>query len=226
MNVVLFGATGMIGRGVLLECLEDPKVTKVIAVVRRATGEKNAKLEEVVHNDFGNTDAIEAKLANVDACFYCLGVSSAGMSEADYTRVTYDFAMAAARTLKKASPNVTFCFVSGASTDGSEKGKSMWARVKGKTENAILAMFPERAFMFRPGYIHPMKGVVSGTKLYRVFYVVFVPLYPVLRSLFPKFVTTTVAIGRAMINAVQRPPAKHVLEVPDINALAAAADGG
>jgi uncharacterized protein YbjT (DUF2867 family) len=223
MKVVLFGATGMIGRGVLLECLEDPTVTQVVAVVRRASGETHAKLEEVVHADFTSYDAIESKLANVDACFFCLGVSSAGMSEVDYTRVTYDFAMAAARTLKKVSANVTFCFVSGAGTDGTAQGKSMWARVKGKTENAILAMFPERAFMFRPGYIHPMKGVVSGTRLYRVFYVVFVPLYPVLKALFPKFVTTTVAIGRAMINAVRQPPAKHVLEVQDINALAAVA---
>jgi uncharacterized protein YbjT (DUF2867 family) len=224
MNVVLFGATGMIGRGVLLECLEDPTVTKVVAVVRRPTGETHAKLEEVVHADFANYDAIESKLANLDACFFCLGVSSAGMSEADYTRVTYDYAIAAATTLKKVSPNLTFCFVSGASTDSSEKGSSMWARVKGKTENAILAMFPGRAFCFRPGYIHPMKGVVSGTKLYRVFYVVFVPLYPVLRTLFPKLVTTTVAIGRAMIHAVRTPPpvkVLEVLEVPDINALAA-----
>lgn len=218
MNVVIFGATGMIGRGVLLECLEDPSVTKIVAVVRRPTGQTHAKLEEVVHADFTNDDAIAAKLTGIDACFFCLGVSSAGMSEADYTRVTYDFAMAAATTLKRVSPNVTFCFVSGSGTDSSEKGKSMWARVKGKTENALLAMFPERAFVFRPAYIHPMKG----TKLYRAFYVVFVPLYPVLRSLFPKMVTTTVAIGRAMINAVYKPPPKHVLEVPDINALAAA----
>jgi len=219
MNVVLFGATGMIGRGVLLECLEDPTVTRVVAVVRRPLGETHAKLEEVVHANFANYDAIEAKLAGIDACLFCLGVSSAGMSETDYTRVTYDFAMAAARTLQQASPSVTFCFVSGAGTDSTEKGKSMWARVKGKTENALLAMFPGRAFMFRPGYIHPMKGVVSGTRLYRAFYPVSVPLYPVLRSLFPKFVTTTVAIGRAMINAVRKPPSKHVLEVPDINAL-------
>lgn len=219
MNVLLFGATGMIGRGVLLECLADPTVTRVVSIVRRSTGVTDPKLHEVVHKDFTDYSTIEKELGGLDACFFCLGVSSAGMSEADYTVITHDYTIAAAQVLKRLNPGLTFCFVSGASTDSTEKGRTMWARVKGKTENEIIATF-ERGFAFRPGYIHPMKGVVSGTRLYRAFYVVLAPLYPALKRMFPSFVTTTVAIGRAMINAVSNPPAKHVLEVPDINELA------
>lgn len=220
MNVLLFGATGMVGHGVLLECLADPTVTRFVSIVRRSTGVTDPKLREIVHKDFTDYSTIEKELVGLDACFFCLGVSSAGMSEADYTVITHDYAIAAAQVLKRLNPGLTFCFVSGASTDSTEKGRTMWARVKGKTENEIIATF-ERGFAFRPGYIHPMNGAVSGTRLYRAFYVVLAPLYPGLKRMFPSFVTTTVAIGRAMINAVGNPPAKHVLEVPDINALAA-----
>ena len=219
MNVLLFGATGMVGHGVLLECLEDARVARVVSVVRRATGVTHAKLTEVVHADFTDYGAIEKDLAGTDACFFCLGVSSAGMKEPAYTVITHDYAIAVAQVLKRLNPALTFCFVSGAGTDSTEKGRSMWARVKGRTENEIIAMF-ERGFAFRPAYIHPMKGVTSRTALYRVFLVVFRPLYPVMRTLFPHVVTTTVAIGRAMLATVGAPPSKRVLEVDDINALA------
>lgn len=219
MNVLLFGATGMVGQGVLLECLADGRVDKVVAVVRRQMGNPHMKLREVVHADFTSYTSIEPEFANVDACFFCLGISSVGMSEADYTKITYDYAVAAATTLKKMSPGATLCFVSGAGTDSSEKGRTMWARVKGKTENAVLALFPEKAFMFRPGYIQPMKGVASKTALYKAIYVVVGALYPVFRALFPTMVTTSVAIGRAMIATAERGAPQKVLDSRDINEL-------
>lgn len=218
MNVVIFGATGMIGRGVLLECLEDPGVTRIVVVVRRSTGMKHDKLVELVHADFHDFTPIESRLGGLDACFFCLGVSSAGMSEDDYRRITYDVTLAAARSLLRASPSIVFEYISGAGTDSSEKGRAMWARVKGRTENDLLAL-SDRALMFRPGWIQPAKGVVSSTKLYRVMYGVAGPLYPLLKALFPNAMLTTATLGKAMIAAARTPPAKRVLEPSDINAL-------
>lgn len=220
MKVVLFGASGMIGSGVLLECLDSPDVQSVVAVGRTKTGIEHAKLREVVHADFLDFSAIEPDLSGLDACFWCLGISSTGMSEADYTRVTHDFTKAAAETLLKCSPRIVMCFVSGAGTDSSEQGRSMWARVKGKTENLLLGMGFARATMFRPGYIQPMRGVTSKTRLYRALYVVTTPLFPLVRRLFPKSVTTTVAVGRAMIAVARDGAPGPILDSGDINALA------
>jgi uncharacterized protein YbjT (DUF2867 family) len=219
MKVVLFGATGMIGQGVLRECLLEPTVTQVLAVGRAPTGKQHAKLREITHADLTDLGPIEAELRGSDACFFCLGVSSAGMSEDSYRKITYDFTMAAARVFAAHDPNATFIYVSGAGTDSTEKGRSMWARVKGKTENDLLTLLPN-AYMFRPGYIQPMHGVTSRTRLYRVAYVVAVPLYPVLRRLFRKSITTTEAIGRAMINIAAKGAPARVLDPGDINAAA------
>ncbi|MFE4970201.1 epimerase [Streptomyces sp. NPDC056660] len=182
MNVVVFGASGMVGQGVLRACLLDPTVDSVLVVVRRPLGVTHPKLTEVIHDDFTDLSAIGDRLTGLDACFYCLGVSSTGMSEAEYTRVTYDFTLAAARALVAASPGPTFTYVSGEGTDSTEQGRTMWARVKGRTENALLAM-PMNAYMFRPGYIQPRHGAVSRTRAYRVMYTLTSWLYPLLHRL-------------------------------------------
>ncbi|MGW0805846.1 NAD(P)H-binding protein [Nonomuraea sp. NPDC002799] len=217
MRVILFGATGMVGRGVLRECLLDDRVSAVLSVGRSATGVAGAKLREIVPADLTDLAPIEAELAGYDACFFCLGVSSAGMSEKDYRRVTYDLTLSVAGTLARVNPESTFVYVSGAGTDA--RGRAMWARVKGMTENALLDL-PFRAYMFRPGYIQPMHGVTSRTRLYRTAYVVTRPLFPLLRRLFPTAVTTTEQIGRAMITVAGRGAGKRVLGPADINALA------
>ena len=216
MRVVLFGATGMIGQGVLRECLLDPAVTAVLTVGRSPTGKQHAKLREVSHADLADLTPIQDELRGYDACFFCLGVSSAGMSEDAYRRITYDYTMAAARVFAAQDPQATFVYVSGAGTDSTEKGRSMWARIKGKTENDVLALLPN-SYMFRPGYIQPTHGVTSRTRLYRAVYAVAVPLYPVLRRLFPKSITTTETIGRAMINIAAKGAPKRVLDPSDIN---------
>jgi len=220
VNVILFGATGMVGRGVLRECLLDAEVTKVLSIGRSSTGQKHEKLRELLHKDFTDFSALERELTGYDACFFCLGVSSAGMNEADYARVTYDFTLAAARVLAKANPQMTFIYVSGTGTDSSEKGRSMWARVKGRTENALLALPFKATFMFRPGVIQPMHGVASRTKLYRVIYAISAPLFPVLKTVFPKAITTTERVGRAMLAVARRGFSKRLLENADINAIA------
>jgi len=220
MNAILFGATGMVGQGVLRECLLAPDVERVLAIGRSGTGQKHDKLRELVHVDFSDFSSLENELAGYDACFFCLGVSSAGMSEPDYTRVTFDFTMAAAQVLARQSPGMTFIYVSGAGTDGSERGRTMWARVKGRTENALLKLPFKAAVMFRPGFIQPRHGIVSRTRLYRILYAVVGPLYPVWKILFPSFVTTTEKVGRAMLRVARDGAPKPVLENRDINALA------
>ena len=220
MNVILFGATGMVGQGVLRECLLDPDVLQVKTIGRSVTGVQNPKLRELVHRDMTDYRAIEAELTGFDACFFCLGIASAGMTEVDYTRITHDIAVAAAETLARLNPQMTFVFVSGAGADSSEKGRLMWARIKGKTENAILRMPFKAAYVFRPGIIQPLHGIRSRTALYRILYQVMGMLFPLLRRLFPAYVLTTEQIGRAMLNAVRRGAPKRVLESPDIRALA------
>lgn len=222
MKVIIFGATGMVGQGVLRGCLLDPEVTSVLTVGRTATGRTDAKLREIVHRDFTDFAPIAAQVTGYDACFYCLGISSAGMKEADYDRVTYDYAMAAAQTLVAANPGMTFVFVSGTGTDSSEQGRWMWARVKGKTENALMRLPFEAAYMMRPGYIQPVHGVTSKTRLYRVFYTVLAPFYPLLRRIFPRHVITTEELGRAMIAIARDGAPKPVLENADIGELARA----
>ncbi len=222
MKILLFGATGMVGQGVLRECLLDPEVDAVETIGRSATGVKNPKLREIVHPNLFDYSAIEADLRGFDACFFCLGVSSAGMPEAEYERLTYDLTMAAAKTLCRLNPAMTFIYVSGAGTDSTEKGCVAWARVKGRTENAILRLPFKAAYMFRPAVIQPMHGERSKTGLYRIAISAFRPLFPLLRRLFPNYVLTTEEIGRAMIHAAKRSASegpgapKRVLESWDI----------
>jgi uncharacterized protein YbjT (DUF2867 family) len=219
MRVILFGATGMVGQGVLRECLLDPDVEIVLSIGRSRTGQQHAKLREIVHKDLANLAPIEDQLNGYDACFFTLGVSSAGMSEAAYRPITYDITLRVANTLVKLNPSMTFIYVSGMGTDSTESGRTMWARVKGQTENALLRMPFKAAYMFRPGFIQPLHGIKSRTALYRVPYVILGPLIPLLRKLFPKYVTTTEVLGRAMIKAAREGAPKKVLESQDINAL-------
>ncbi len=222
MKVILFGATGMVGQGVLRECLLDPGVEHVLSVGRSATGQQHPKLKELVQADLMDLSRVEDTLTGYDACFFCLGVSAAGMSEQDYRRITYDLTLAAARTLSSRNPGMTFIYVSGMGTDSTEKGRAMWARVKGETENALLRLPFKAAYMFRPGFILPLHGVRSRTRLYRATYAVMRPLGPMLRALFPRHVMTTEQLGRAMLEAVRRGAPKHVLEAPDLVELSVA----
>jgi uncharacterized protein YbjT (DUF2867 family) len=218
MRVLLTGATGMVGQGVLRECLADPDVERVVILGRTPLGIQQPKVEEIVHQDLYDLSPIESRLANLDACFFCLGVSSAGMSEADYARVTYDLTMSIAGTLVRLNPQMTFIYVSGRSTDSTEQGRTMWARVKGRTENALLRLPFKAAYMFRPAVIEPMHGIKSKTKSYRLFYALVRPFWPILRRM-PKSVTSTEQIGRAMLVAAKRGAPKKILESEDINRL-------
>jgi uncharacterized protein YbjT (DUF2867 family) len=220
MKVVLFGATGMVGQGVLRECLLDSDVEKVLSIGRSETGQRHEKLREIIRGDLMDLSAVAGELSGYDACFFCLGVSSAGMAEADYRRMTYDLTVAAATLLVERNPQMTFIYVSGSGTDSSERGSVMWARVKGATENALLKLPFKAAYMFRPGLIEPMHGATSRTRLYRISYVVLAPLLPLARALLPNAVTTTERVGRAMLNAAKRGAPKPLLENRDINDLA------
>jgi len=217
MRVVLFGATGMVGQGVLRECLLDADVEGVVAVGRSGVGRQDLKLRELLHDDFLDFSRVEDRLSGFDACFFCLGVSSSGMSEEHYQRVTYGFTIAAAQVLARLNPRMTFIYVSGAGADSSERGSSMWARVRGKTENELLRMPFEGVYVFRPAVIVPLHGVQSKTKLYRALYTILAPLLPLLKGRFPKYVTTTEQIGRAMLKVARRGWPKRVLETADIN---------
>jgi uncharacterized protein YbjT (DUF2867 family) len=224
MKVLIFGATGMVGQGVLRECLLDPDVELVVTVGRTATGVQSAKLREIVHSDLFHYESIEGELAGFDACFFCLGVASSGMKLENYERVTYGITIAAAEVLRRVNPNrdksgMTFIYVSGAGTDSSERGRIMWARVKGKTENALLGMPFAGAYMFRPGVIEPVHGARSKTRLYRVFYVLAKPVLPMVRRAFPDSVLTTAEIGQAMLSVARRGYSKRILESWDIRAV-------
>ncbi|NUR48955.1 MAG: NAD-dependent epimerase/dehydratase family protein [Hamadaea sp.] len=219
MKVIVFGATGMVGQGVLRECLQAPDVDQVLTVGRRATARGHTKLREVEVPDLANLSAIEDEFGAYDACFFCLGVSSAGMKEADYRRLTYDLTLAAARPLAERNPEATFVYVSGAGTDSTEQGRSMWARVKGKTENDLFAL-PFHAYALRPGFIQPMHGEVSRTRLYRTLYAIGRPVFPLVRRLSPRSVTTTVNMGRAMLTLARHGWPDKVLGPEQINAAA------
>jgi uncharacterized protein YbjT (DUF2867 family) len=219
MHLLLFGATGMIGQGVLHEALADARVTRVTAVVRAPMGRAHARLVEVVHRDFADLGPLAPHFAAADATLFCLGVSAVGLDEAAYTRITYDLTLACAHAALAANPAMTFCYVSGAGTDSSERGGSMWARVKGRTENALLRMPFTAALMFRPGYIQPMAGVRSKTWWYQAIYTAMGPLSGVLVRLLPGLATTSVRLGRAMIRAVAEGRPSGILETRDINAL-------
>lgn len=219
MNVILFGATGMVGGGVLRECLLDPDVQRVVSVVRAATGQQHPKLRELVHRDFHEFSSVEGELSGLDACFFCLGVTSAGRSEAEYTSVTYDITVAAAEPLARLNPGITFIFVSGAGSDSTERGRVMWARVKGKAENAVLRLPVAASYVFRPAFIRPLHGVISRTWGYRVALAFAKPLLPFIVRRFPKYATTTEQIGRAMLGVARHGAPKRVLESEDINAV-------
>ncbi|WP_412539480.1 NAD(P)H-binding protein [Longispora sp. K20-0274] len=215
MKVILFGATGMVGQGVLRECLLADDVESVLVVGRAPTGREHPKLRELVRPDLTDLSAVEDQLAGYDACFFCLGVSSAGMSEADYTRITYDVTMAAARPLARLNPDLTFVYVSGAGTDSTEHGRSMWARVKGRTENAVIGLF-RNGYAFRPAFIQPMHGERSRTRWYRIAYVVTTPLFPLIRAVAPRHVITTEDISRAMLDVARDGYPRRVLESADL----------
>ncbi len=219
MKVIIFGSTGMVGQGVLRECLLDSEIKSVLSIVRSPSKQQHPKLQELIHQDFFAYSTIAEKITGYDACFFCLGVSSAGMKEETYQHLTYDLTLAAARSLISYNTNMTFIYVSGAGTDSSEQGSTMWARVKGKTENALLKLPFKAVYLFRPGYIQPMHGIKSKTKLYRVIYSLLGPLYPLLKILAPKFVTTTEQVGQAMIKVAKNGAAKKIIENQDINRL-------
>ena len=219
MNAIVFGGTGMVGQGLLRECLLDPDVERVLSIVRTPSGQRHPKLRELVHANFLDFSPIESQLSGFDAAFFCLGATSAGKTEEQYSRVTYDITMAAAEPLARLNPEMTFVFVSGAGTDSTARGRVMWARVKGKTENALFRLPFKAAYMFRPAVIQPMHGVQSRTALYRIPYLILRPLIPWLSKRFPQYVTTTEQLGRAMIAVAKDGAPKRVLESADINKL-------
>ena len=219
MKVILFGATGMVGQGCLRECLLDASVESVLAVGRSPTGQRHAKLREILHDNFFDFSAIESQLAGLDACFFCLGVSSLGMSEERYRRLTYDITLAAAKTLSKLNPGMVFIYVTGRGSDSTEQGPLMWARVKGKTENDLLKLPFKAAYMFRPAAIQPLHGIRSKTAWVQGIYLVGAPLLALLNRVAPKYMTTTEQVGRAMIKVAREGFPRPVLESEDINAV-------
>lgn len=218
MKAIITGSTGMVGKGVLLECIDSNEVAEVLLINRNPVQITHPKIKEIIHQDFRNFDAIKDKLKGYDACFHCMGVSSAGMSEEKFNELTYTISEALASTLYSINPNMVFNYVSGTGTDSTEKGNTMWARVKGKTENMILNMGFKDAYMFRPGAIIPERGVKSKTKLYNLLYVITRPFFPILKRM--ESITTTVKLGRAMINLCSHPQQLKHLEGKDINRIA------
>jgi hypothetical protein len=216
IKVILTGSTGMVGEGVLLECLQHPDVESILVINRRPCGITHPKLKEIIHIDFSELLPIESRLSGYDACFFCAGVSSVGMKEPEYTRITYDLTMSFAQTLSKLNPDMTFCYVSGAGTDSSEKGRMMWARVKGKTENDLMKLQFRNVYAFRPAFMKPAKGQKNASSFYK--YIMW--LYPALHSLFPQYFGTLRDVGLAMINCIIYGSGKKVLETKDIAGLA------
>ncbi|GAA1201064.1 epimerase [Streptomyces hebeiensis] len=218
MRAIVFGASGLVGHGALRACLFDDEVSEVLAVVRRPLPATHPKLRQIVHADFTDYTAIQDQLTGLDACLFCLGTSSVGRSETQYTQITYDYTLTAARTLHAANPALTFVYVSGQGTDSTEAGRTMWARVKGRTENALLAL-PMTTVMVRPGYVHPVHGARPRSTVLRI---LTWALYPLLRRAFPRHVTTTDALGRAMLAAARPGTAPEpILDNTAINRLAA-----
>ena len=214
-KAIVFGATGMVGEGVLHECLNHPHVQSVLVINRRPCGIEHQKLQEIIHQDLLDISAIVSQLSGYQACFFCAGVSSIGMEEATYRKITYDMTMHIANTLVQVNPQMTFCYVSGAGTDSTENGRSMWARIKGKTENDLFKLPFKAAYMFRPGYIQPTKGLKNTYKIYRVLR----PFYPLWKRLFPKYVCTLKELGMSMINSVLHGSNHQILESRDIQML-------
>ena len=224
MRVILFGGSGMVGKGALLACLSDPDVEQVLLVVRKATSTASAKVVELVHEDFFDWNGVEEKFADYDACFFCLGVSAVGMKEAEYRRTTYDLTLGVAKMLERVGSLKTFVYVSGQNTNAN--GRQMWARVKGATENALMAMPFAQVFCFRPGYIQPLHGIRSKVGWYNGFYAVLSWAYPTMRRLMPGMVTSTEEVGRAMIQVARHGYTSKVLETKDIGVAAGAYSSG
>lgn len=220
MKILIFGATGMVGQGVLLECLRDSDVAQITTVGRTATENSDPRVTDIVRPDLTHFTGLEDRLRGFDACFFCLGVSSAGMKEPDYERITFDITVSAAEFLADLNPGMTFLYVSGAGTDSSEHGAIMWARVKGRTENALLRL-PLHAYMFRPGVIQPLDGIRSKTAAYWLLYVAARPLLPLLRRLLPNQIVTTRELGQAMLKVARDGYSKRILETGDIRAVVA-----
>lgn len=216
IKVIITGATGMVGEGVLHECLQHDAIEEVLVVNRRPCGITHSKLRELIHNDFYDLTSIAHQLKGYDACLFCLGVSSIGMKEAEFYKPTYTLTMHFAETVSRQNKQMIFCYVSGAGTDSTEKGRQMWARVKGKTENDLMKLPFKKVYNFRPGYMQPTKGLNNTLGYYK--YMSW--LYPVLRAFFPKYVSTLKELGLAMINAATKVYNKSILEVKDIVALA------
>ncbi len=216
LKIILTGATGLVGEGVLIECLNHPEVSQVLSISRRPSAAQHPKLKECIVPDFFHLDGIADQLTGYDACFYCAGISSNGVSEKDYTYITYDTTLHFAQKLLEINPQMVFCHISGASTDSSEKGKIMWARVKGKTENALLRLPFKKVYNFRPGFMKPTPGQKNVKPAYKILG----SLYPLLRLLFPNAASTMAVVGQAMINSVRKGYPKSVLEVKDIKQLA------
>lgn len=220
MKVIITGTSGMVGKGVLLECLDSEFIEHILIINRRSIGLDHPKLKELLVSDFFNLDDIKPEFGGFDACFFCLGTSSIGKSEKEYAKITYDLTINFAETFLRQNKDSNFCYVSGAGTDSTEKGRFMWARVKGRTENKLLSMSFKSAFMFRPGYIQPLRGIKSSTNWYSIiFYAVFSPVYLVLKH-FPSTATNTVNMGKAMIRVMLGAPDINILENKQINLLA------
>lgn len=220
MKVIIFGSSGMVGKGVLLECIDHEAISEILVVSRTPSGMQHAKLKEVLHDNFTDFSAIADQLKGFDACFFCLGVSANGLNEAAYRKITYDFTLAAAKTLVAINANMWFIYVSGMGTDSTEKGRLMWARIKGKTENDLLNLGFKGAVMFRPGMIIPLRGIESRTPSYQKFYYYFKGLLMLIRSIFPNSMNDTTQLGLAMINVALNGSDKKILFAADINSLA------
>jgi uncharacterized protein YbjT (DUF2867 family) len=221
VKVLLLGGSGMVGQGVLRECLLASDVTSVLSVGRSPTGRTDPKLLEIVRADLTDLGPVEPQLTGYDAGFFCLGVSSVGKTEADYRRVTHDLTLRVAGTLARLNPGMTFVYVSGAGTDSTGKGRSMWARVKGQTENDLLRLPFKAAYMFRPGAIQPRHGIRSKTAVYRLAYLIVRPFLPIISRVAPNSITTTDQVGRAMLAVVRQGPTEQRVETRDINRLGA-----
>ena len=216
MKTIIFGSTGMVGKGVLLECLDNNLVESILVINRQSCTITHPKLKEIIHSDMFDLSAIEQELKGYDTCFYCLGVSAAGLTEQTYHKMTYDLTIQTAELFLKLNTNFTFCYISGQGSDSTEKGNIMWARVKGKTENKLISMPFAQAYIFRPGFIQPMRGIKSKTKLYNALYAIFSPLYFILKH-FDTFVTNTDTLGKAFVNVAIKGYDKKILESKDIN---------
>jgi len=219
IKVIVLGSTGMVGEGVLHECLKHPSVSAVLVINRRPCGVIDHKLTEIIHADFHDLTALEGQLAGFDACYFCLGITSLLTKEAEYRRVTYDLTLHVAGTLARLNPHMTFCYVSGAGTDSTKQRRAMWARVKGETEAALMKLPFKAAYMFRPGYIQPTKGLRNNYRFYKLL----VPFYPLCKTLFPRFVCTLEDIGLAMIHVTRVGAEQSFLECADITRLGEAA---